>query len=175
MTYEGSIFSLLTISMLINEVPVTRPSLRQETCALLGQICKRYQTQTNRMLQEIQLYRGQELILAQLWEHDGLTPSELAARLLVQPATITNALQAMERGGLVTRQRSSHDQRIVQVRLTEAGRASRTPVEAIWHTIEQCAFSAFSAAEEQELHRLLSKLDANLARLDEPGMSTSEA
>jgi MarR family transcriptional regulator, organic hydroperoxide resistance regulator len=147
---------------------VTLPPLRQEICALLGQICKRYQTQTNRMLQDVQLYRGQELILAQLWQQDDLTPSELAARLLVQPATMTNALQAMERSGLVTRQRSSHDQRIVQVRLTDAGRACQAAVETIWHTIEQSAFSDFSAAEEQAFHRLLRKLDGNLARLAEP-------
>jgi DNA-binding MarR family transcriptional regulator len=119
------------------------------------------------MLQDIHLYRGQELILAQLWQQDGLTPSELAERLLVQPATITNAVQAMERSGLIVRQRSSQDQRVVQVQLTEAGRASQTSVEAIWQTIEQCAFRDFLPEEEQVLHQLLSKLDANLARLSE--------
>lgn len=142
-------------------------TLRQANCALLGQICKRYQGQTNSMLQAIQLHRGQELILAQLWEQDGLTPSELAERLLVQPATITNALQAMERSGMVERRRASHDQRVVQVFLTEPGRASQAAVEAIWRTVEGCAFSDFGADEERELHRLLSKLDANLARLAE--------
>jgi MarR family transcriptional regulator, organic hydroperoxide resistance regulator len=143
------------------------PSLRQETCALLGQICKRYQGQTNSMLQAVQLYRGQELILAQLWRQDGQTPSELAEQLLVQPATITNALQTMERSGMVERRRATHDQRVVQVFLTPAGRASQAPVEAIWRTVEQCAFSDFSDEEERELHRLLSKLNMNLARLAE--------
>jgi DNA-binding MarR family transcriptional regulator len=142
-------------------------SLRQENCALLGQICKRYQGQTNSLLQAVQLHRGQELILAQLWQQDGLTPSELAEQLLVQPATITNALQAMERSGMVERRRATHDQRVVQVFLTATGRASKAPVEAIWRTVEQCAFSDFSHEEERELHRLLSKLSANLARLAE--------
>lgn len=145
------------------------PILRQENCTLLGQICKRYQGQTNSMLQAVHLHRGQELILAQLWQQDGLTPSELAERLLVQPATITNALQAMERSGMVERRRATHDQRVVEVFLTPAGQASREPVEAIWRTVEQCAFSDFSDAEEHELHRLLSKLNANLARLAEDG------
>jgi DNA-binding MarR family transcriptional regulator len=142
-------------------------TLRQATCALLGQICKRYQGETNSRLQAIQLHRGQELILAELWQQDGLTPSELAERLLVQPATITNALQTMERSGMVERRRASHDQRVVQVFLTDPGRASRAAVEAIWRTVEGCAFGDFSAEEERELHRLLSKLDANLARLAE--------
>jgi DNA-binding MarR family transcriptional regulator len=142
-------------------------TLRQATCVLLGQICKRYQGETNSRLQAIQLHRGQELILAELWQQDGLTPSELAERLLVQPATITNALQAMERSGMVERRRASHDQRVVQVFLSDPGRASRAAVEAIWRTVEGCAFSDFSANEERELHRLLSKLDANLARLAE--------
>jgi MarR family transcriptional regulator, organic hydroperoxide resistance regulator len=112
-------------------------------------------------------FHSQELILAELWEQDGLTPSELAERLLVQPATITNALQAMERSGMVERRRARHDQRVVQVFLTEPGRASRTQVEAIWRTVEGCAFGDFSVDEERELHRLLGKLDANLARLAE--------
>lgn len=146
---------------------MSNDTLRQANCAMLGQICKRYQGQTNSMLQAIQLHRGQELILAQLWQQDGLTPSELAERLLVQPATITNALQAMERSGMVERRRASYDQRVVQVFLTDPGRASQAPVEAIWRTVEGCAFSDFSADEERELHRLLSKLDANLARLAE--------
>lgn len=141
--------------------------LRQPNCLLLGQICKRYQGQTNSMLQAVQLYRGQELILAQLWQQDGLTPSELAEQLLVQPATITNALQAMERSSMVERRRASHDQRVVQVFLTPTGRASQAPVEAIWRTVEQCAFSDFSDDEERELHRLLSKLNTNLTRLAE--------
>jgi MarR family transcriptional regulator, organic hydroperoxide resistance regulator len=144
-------------------------SLRQVTCALLGEICKRYQAQTNRMLQNVQLYRGQELILARLWQQDGQTPSELAEHLLVQPATITNALQAMERNGMVERRRASHDQRVVQAFLTNAGRASQASVELIWRTVEECAFSDFSPIEEQELHQLLSKLSNNLARLSEQG------
>jgi DNA-binding MarR family transcriptional regulator len=148
---------------------VSDPSLRQANCTLLGQICKRYQAQTNRMLQDVQLYRGQELILAQLWQHDGLTPSDLAELLLVQPATITNALQAMERSGMIERRRADHDQRVVQAFLTEAGRASQAPVEAIWRIVEQGAFSDFSPAEERELHRLLSKLSDNLTQLAEVG------
>lgn len=143
------------------------PRLRQETCVLLGQICKRYQGQTNSMLQTLQLYRGQELILALLWQQDGRTPSELADRLLVQPATITNALQAMERSGMVERRRATHDQRVVEVFLTDVGRACQAPVEAIWRTVEQCAFSDFSDDEARELHRLLHRLNANLTRLAE--------
>jgi MarR family transcriptional regulator, organic hydroperoxide resistance regulator len=146
---------------------MTNRLLRQENCSLLGQICKRYHGQTNSMLQEVQLYRGQELILARLWQQDGQTPSELAEQLLVQPATITNALQTMERSGMVERRRATHDQRVVQVFLTPAGRARQAPVEAIWRTVEQCAFSDFSDDEERELHRLLSKLNTNLTRLAE--------
>ena len=100
-------------------------TLRQATCALLGQICKRYQGETN------------------------------------------SRLQAMERSGMVERRRARHDQRVVQVFLTHPGRASRPAVEAIWRTVEGCAFGDFSADEERELHRLLGKLDANLARLAE--------
>jgi DNA-binding MarR family transcriptional regulator len=50
---------------------------------------------------------GQNLLLEVLWEDDGLTPGELAARLRVTTPTVVNAATRMEAAGLVTRRRTT--------------------------------------------------------------------
>jgi DNA-binding MarR family transcriptional regulator len=48
---------------------------------------------------------------------------DLAAALGIAPATLTPAVDALERGGLVRRVRDTADRRVVQVRATDAGLA----------------------------------------------------
>ncbi|WP_372452458.1 MarR family transcriptional regulator [Pseudonocardia oceani] len=48
---------------------------------------------------------------------------DLAAALGIAPATLTPAVDALERGGLVRRVRDTTDRRVVQVRATDAGLA----------------------------------------------------
>src|SRR4051794_27085835 len=58
-------------------------------------------------------------------EHDGqagLRPTDLSARLLVRPPSVTGALDRMERAGLVARDASTSDLRAKKVRLTTLGR-----------------------------------------------------
>lgn len=48
---------------------------------------------------------------------------DLAAALGIAPATLTPAVDALERGGFVRRVRDTNDRRVVQVRATDAGQA----------------------------------------------------
>jgi len=50
--------------------------------------------------------------------HDSLTPSELARRAGVHPATITGVLDRLERGGWILRERSPDDRRADMMRPT---------------------------------------------------------
>ncbi|KWX02241.1 MarR family transcriptional regulator [Carbonactinospora thermoautotrophica] len=82
------------------------------------------------------LHVGQEFLLAQLWREDGLTMGELAARAGVSSAAVTKVAGSLERAGLVRRERSAEDARVVRVWLTEAGRALEGPVTAAWYETE---------------------------------------
>lgn len=54
---------------------------------------------------------------------DGITIGAIASRLALESSTVTPPVKRLEQAGLVTRQRSRIDERLVQVQLTKAGRA----------------------------------------------------
>lgn len=60
-------------------------------------------------------------VLLELQEHGSLRAGELAARMALKPATLSNMLSRMESAGLVERVRSKEDMRIVMVALTKLG------------------------------------------------------
>jgi DNA-binding MarR family transcriptional regulator len=140
----------------------------QETTGyLLAQTCKRLRAHVHGALDAIGLYRGQHFILHVLWENEGIMHSELAAQSCVQPATITNALQRMERAGLVERRPDEEDQRVSRVYLTDAGRSMRERAERAWREMEERAFAGLSQEEQKTLQELLVKIQNNLTRGEE--------
>ncbi|AHL74531.1 MarR family transcriptional regulator [Stutzerimonas stutzeri] len=74
------------------------------------------------LLQSIGLTYPQYLAMLVLWERDGLTVGEISARLLTEPGSLTPLLKRLEAEGLINRTRSSHDERVVELHLTNAGR-----------------------------------------------------
>jgi DNA-binding MarR family transcriptional regulator len=84
-----------------------------------------------------------------------LPPQDLARFAGVSRASISSALNTLERDGLVTRSRSAADGRSVVVALTDAGH-SRT--EAAWvehHRIERALLAEMSRPDRQRLADLL--------------------
>ena len=59
--------------------------------------------------------------LAAVRDQPGLKVSELARAMSIHASTASNLLDKIETAGLVRRERSSTDQRVVQLYLTEAG------------------------------------------------------
>lgn len=81
------------------------------------------------LLQSIGLTYPQYLAMLVLWEGDGITVSEISARLLTDPGSLTPLLKRLEAEGLITRTRSSADERVVELRLTAQGRALQKKAE----------------------------------------------
>jgi DNA-binding MarR family transcriptional regulator len=75
------------------------------------------------LLTELGLTYPQYLALLALWEHDGQRVSELGGRLFLDSGTLTPLLKRLEAAGLVRRERSREDERIVGIFLTSAGHA----------------------------------------------------
>ena len=67
----------------------------------------------------------QYLVMLLLWERDGRAVNELGQPLHLDSGTLTPLLKRMEKAGLVTRRRSEKDERVMQIHLTETGRALR--------------------------------------------------
>jgi len=137
-------------------------AIPETTGYLLAQVCKRHRAQAHARLEALGLYRGQQFILMVLWEREGITHSELAEALHVQPATISNALKRMERAGFVVRRPDPMDQRVSRVYLTDAGRAVRDAVEQLWRDMEVQTLAGFSPEESLTLRGYLRRIIANL-------------
>ncbi|MCI0396653.1 MAG: MarR family transcriptional regulator [Chloroflexi bacterium] len=130
---------------------------------LIVQVCKMHRNKTADLLADIELYVGQEMFLLELWQQDGLTQSEIAGDLCVQPATVTRMLDRMEKAGLVERQKDMEDQRVSRVYLTETGRTLQEPVREMWQRLEQQTLANFTLEERLLLRRFLLQLQENLS------------
>ena len=73
------------------------------------------------MLDGLGVTYTQYLVLSTLWEKDGLTIGAIGERLALEPSTITPAVKRLEAAGFLARQRSTADERVVEVHLTEKG------------------------------------------------------
>ena len=132
---------------------------------LLAHICKLHYARMHTLLEELGLYRGQPPMLFVLWEQEGATHGELAARLHVKPATITKMITRMEKAGFVARRPDPEDQRVSRVYLTNAGRSIRDRVEQVWRTLEEETFEGFGAEERDLLQRFFLQMRENLKRV----------
>jgi len=117
---------------------------------------------------EIGLYRGQPFVIEALCRREGMTQSELAVAMHVQPATITHMVQHMQRAGLIERQSDERDLRVSRVFLTDAGRAMAQPVEDVCRVIGEKALGGFTTEECATLHGLLLRLRDNLIEYGDP-------
>jgi len=77
------------------------------------------------ILEPLGLTHPQYLVMLALWERSPRTLNDLAADLALEPATASPLVKRLEADGLVTRQRSSEDERRLEITLTDAGAALR--------------------------------------------------
>ena len=115
--------------------------IKSTTGYMLAQACKFHRQRAEALLNEIGLHVGQEMLLSGLWEKEGLTQTELADYVMIQPATVTNMLQRLERAGIVERRPDPEDQRISRVYATRKGRGLEQAVEEQWGKLEQESFA----------------------------------
>ncbi len=148
--------------MTINKMPQDTP-LKETVGYVLAQACKLHRQRADVLLGEIGLHVGQEMILCALWDHEGATQTELADLLLIQPATVTNALKRLEREGYVDRREDPDDQRVSRVFSTEEGRNLKGPIHEKWGQLERESFGGLTSEEGLLLRRLLLQVYESLA------------
>ncbi len=136
--------------------------MEETTSYSLARACRLLRRRAHALLEGVGLHRGQQFMLGALWEREGCTQSELAQKLRVQPATITNMLQRMERAGLVKRRHDTEDQRVSRVYLTDAGRSIQQAAEGAWRDLDAQAFDGFTQGERDLLDGLLQRVQQNL-------------
>ena len=73
-----------------------------------------------------------------LWEKDGISVSEIGSRLMLDNGTVSPLLKKMENAGYITRSRSSEDDRVVVITLTEQGREMQERAKDIPEKVGAC-------------------------------------
>lgn len=116
------------------------------------------------MLDAMGITYPQYLVLSVLGEakdeNGGATVGAIAHRLALESSTITPLVKRLEQAGLVVRQRSTVDERQVQVSLTEAGRALLDQCDCLGETL--VAKSAMTLEQLDALNRQVQALRAAL-------------
>ena len=77
------------------------------------------------LLEPLGLTHPQYLTMLALWQYGRLSLKDLAALLHLEPATASPLVKRLESDGLVARERSTEDERRLDITLTDAGRALR--------------------------------------------------
>lgn len=105
---------------------------------------------------------GMWYFLRALWQEDGLTQRELSQRIGTMEPTTLSALTAMERSGLVTRERDETDRRKLNVRLTAKGQALKEVLMPCAHQVVNQATAGLTAEDKARFIRYLATVQHNL-------------
>jgi MarR family transcriptional regulator, organic hydroperoxide resistance regulator len=105
---------------------------------------------------------GMWFFLRALWQEDGISQRELSQRVGMMEPTTASALNNMERKGFVRRVRNRSDRRIVNVFLTERGRALRRELLPLAAEVNEAALRGLAVGEVAQLRALLGKIQARL-------------
>jgi len=83
------------------------------------------------ILEPLGLTHPQYLVMLAVWEESPRTLGELADELAMEPATLSPIIKRLEAQGRITRTRRASDERVLEIGLTEAGRALRAEALAV--------------------------------------------
>lgn len=100
----------------------------------------------------------QWLVLACLWQEDGLRVSEVTQRLNQVGGTMTGIVQGMEKVGLISRETLPQDRRVARLWLTEKGAGLKETLLPISQQVNKDIYKCLEEPERQELSLLLDKL-----------------
>ena len=89
-------------------------------------------------LKPLGLTYTQYIVFLVLWERDGIPVGELCDRLLLDNGTLSPLLKKLQQAGYLERTRSTEDDRVVLITLTEEGRALQEKARTIPEKVAGC-------------------------------------
>ena len=110
------------------------------------------------VLEPMGLTHPQYLVMLALWGQAPLSVKSLSSLLQLDPGTLSPLLKRLEAGGLLTRRRDAHDERLLSVELTAKGVALREQALTVPPAIVERL--GMSVDELETLHRALTRVIA---------------
>ncbi|MGU3432254.1 MarR family winged helix-turn-helix transcriptional regulator [Actinomycetes bacterium M1A6_2h] len=135
-------------------------ALDQQVCFALYSASRATTAVYRPLLDELGITYPQYLVLLALWEQDRSTVGELGQQLALDSGTLSPLLKRLEQAGHLTRRRSTHDERRVEIHVTDTGSALRERARAL----PECLFAASGLTETDmnDLARLLRRMTGSL-------------
>ena len=112
---------------------------------------------------------AQGRIMFVLWQLDGVPIRELARRTSLGKSTLTSMLDRLETAGLIVRERSESDRRVILVKRTEKDRSRQQVYERVSEEMSDVFYADLSESEIDRFEKTLGKILANLAKHEEGG------
>ena len=120
--------------------------------ACAKEVIKKYRT----FLEALNLTYTQFITMMVMWENKTVSAKDIGEKLYLDSGTLTPVLKSLAAKGYVTRQRSSEDERVLIVTVTEAGMALRDEALNIPSSVSNGI--DLTAEETKTLYSLLYKI-----------------
>ncbi|WP_231441265.1 MarR family winged helix-turn-helix transcriptional regulator [Brevibacterium zhoupengii] len=131
-------------------------ALESQICFALAVASRGVISAYRSVLEPINLTHPQYLVMLSLWQHERLPVRKIAELLRLEAATVSPLIKRLEALDYVEKRRSSHDERVVEVSLTETGAHLRKTAEAI--PGQMMAKLDMGEADLRELHSTMTRL-----------------
>lgn len=105
--------------------------LSEQVCFPVYVFAKEIINQYRPLLEALDLTYPQYLVMMVLWEQEAQTVNQLGEKLKLDSGTLTPLLKRMELKAFISRDRSTVDERIVNISLTEKGKALKEKASCI--------------------------------------------
>ncbi len=134
--------------------------IKNQLCFPLYACSREVIRQYKPFLDKLDLTYTQYITMLVLWEARCLTAKELGEWLRLDSGTLTPLLKKMEQKGLLTRKRSTMDERHLVVTITEEGEKLKDRALAVPQGLHKCV--PLEPDEAATLYRLLYKILGSL-------------
>jgi DNA-binding MarR family transcriptional regulator len=115
----------------------------------------------DRKLGALELSAAQYIIIANLAGPEPKSASDLCKGISYDAGAMTRMLDRLEAKGLIRRQRSAQDRRLMHLELTDEGRAANPRMKEISMAVANRFLRGFTKAEARQLEGFLSRMLAN--------------
>jgi DNA-binding MarR family transcriptional regulator len=109
----------------------------------------------------LEVTAAQYVIIAQLAEKEANSSAQLCKSFSYDAGAMTRMVDRLEAKGLVERRRCPDDRRLINLELTEAGKALFPKMKAIAAAVQNRFLRGFTKDEVRQLERLLGRILEN--------------
>ena len=113
-------------------------------------------------LSALEVTSAQYLIIATLAQREADSAAQLCKSFSYDAGAMTRMVDRLEAKGLVQRRRSSDDRRLINLELTEAGKALYPKMKALSMGVQNRFLAGFSKADVRQLEGYLARMLGNV-------------